>query len=141
MTTSASESTETRDAFMGGLLVGKDNDDGGKPEAAAAEAPDVLCRSIVGVVLVVACWFDIDEELLLLLLLLLLEESAMSWAATATATADDKALLEVCTTLGVPMSSVTRLSNAAKSSHKCDRLRNFEISLGRKGRLQEGQEL
>ena len=126
---------------MGGLLVGKDNDDGGKPEAAAAEAPDVLCRSIVGVVLVVACWFDIDEELLLLLLLLLLEESAMSWAATATATADDKALLEVCTTLGVPMSSVTRLSNAAKSSHKCDRLRNFEISLGRKGRLQEGQEL
>jgi hypothetical protein len=125
---------------MGGLLVGKDNDDGGKPEAAAAEAPDVLCRSIVGVVLVVACWFDIDEELLLLLLLLL-EESAMSWAATATATADDKALLEVCTTLGVPMSSVTRLSNAAKSSHKCDRLRNFEISLGRKGRLQEGQEL
>ena len=141
MTTSASESTETRDAFMGGLLVGKDNDDGGKPEAAAAEAPDVLCRSIVGVVLVVACWFDIDEELLLLLLLLLLEESAMSWAATATATADDEALLEVCTTLGVPMSSVTRLSNAAKSSHKCDRLRNFEISLGRKGRLQEGQEL
>jgi len=126
---------------MGGLLVGKDNDDGGKPEAAAAEAPDVLCRSIVGVVLVVACWFDIDEELLLLLLLLLLEESAMSWAATATATADDEALLEVCTTLGVPMSSVTRLSNAAKSSHKCDRLRNFEISLGRKGRLQEGQEL
>ena len=124
---------------MGGLLVGKDNDDGGKPEAAAAEAPDVLCRSIVGVVLVVACWFDIDEELLLLLLLL--EESAMSWAATATATADDEALLEVCTTLGVPMSSVTRLSNAAKSSHKCDRLRNFEISLGRKGRLQEGQEL
>jgi hypothetical protein len=125
---------------MGGLLVGKDNDDGGKPEAAAAEAPDVLCRSIVGVVLVVACWFDIDEELLLLLLLLL-EESAMSWAATATATADDEALLEVCATLGVPMSSVTRLSNAAKSSHKCDRLRNFEISLGRKGRLQEGQEL
>jgi hypothetical protein len=127
---------------MGGLLVGKDNDDGGKPEAAAAEAPDVLCRSIVGVVLVVACWFDIDEELLLLLLLLLLlEESATSWAATATATADDEALLEVCATLGVPMSSVTRLSNAAKSSHKCDRLRNFEISLGRKGRLQEGQEL
>ena len=120
---------------MGGLSVGKGNDDGGKTEA-AADAPDVLCRSIVGVVLVVACWFDIDEELLLLLLLLLLDESAMPWATTAA-----KELLEVCTTLGVPMSSVTRLSNAAKSSHKCDRLRNFEISLGRKGRLQEGQEL